>query len=155
MYIVRHGQSESNKLGRYGGGDPAITPLGESQARDRAIMLKDVHFDAVFSSDYVRARRTAEILFEERKLAIITKEALRERSWGSLSRKKVEEVRQEIQKLFDLYESLSNREQWTWKGTSDMENLEEAGYRFIRTLREIAVGYGGKRVAIVCHGGLM
>lgn len=155
LYIVRHGQSQSNAGGYIGGGDTDITELGVGQVKRRAKKLKGVRFDAIFSSDYLRAEQTAKILAKEHRLAVITKQALRERSWGSVERKKTEELKEEVKKLFETFRTLSEKEKWSFKGVDNMESAEEAVSRFITILREIAVAYAGKTVLVVSHGTLM
>jgi bisphosphoglycerate-dependent phosphoglycerate mutase family 1 len=65
LLIVRHGESEWNREGRWQGWvDVALTPRGEAQARARAALLHaDGHrFAAVHCSDLVRAARTAALM---------------------------------------------------------------------------------------------
>jgi broad specificity phosphatase PhoE len=65
MLIVRHGESEWNRAGRWQGWeDIALTPLGEAQARARGAQLAGSghRFAAVHSSDLRRAARTAALL---------------------------------------------------------------------------------------------
>lgn len=65
MLIVRHGESEWNRAGRWQGWeDIALTPLGEAQARARGAALAGAGhgFTAVHSSDLRRAARTAALL---------------------------------------------------------------------------------------------
>ncbi len=61
LLLVRHGQSTWNAVGRWQGhADPPLSATGEAQARAAAANLGAV--DRVWSSDLVRARRTAELL---------------------------------------------------------------------------------------------
>ncbi len=61
--MLRHGQSEWNALGRWQGqADIELTDLGYEQARRAAEKLG--MFDAVISSDLLRAHRTASIIAE-------------------------------------------------------------------------------------------
>jgi len=63
--IVRHGESEWNREGRWQGWiDIALTERGEAQARARGVELHaDGHrFSAVHCSDLQRAARTAELI---------------------------------------------------------------------------------------------
>jgi len=63
LLLVRHGQSAWNAESRWQGqADPPLSPLGEAQAAEAATRLDGVAFTAVFASDLVRARRTAEII---------------------------------------------------------------------------------------------
>src|SRR3989344_5835107 len=83
FYIVRHGQTEWNTKGLLQGhGDSPLTYLGVKQAEQIRDELKSIHFDAIFSSDLLRAKRTAEIVALERKIAVKTTQALRERDFG-------------------------------------------------------------------------
>ncbi len=53
IYIVRHGQTEWNVKGLLQGhADSPLTQEGESQAKQIAQELRDVHFDASFSYSY-------------------------------------------------------------------------------------------------------
>lgn len=82
FYIVRHGETLWNVKGLLQGiKDSALTPTGEKQARELAAELESVNFDVIFSSDLLRARRTAEIIALERKLAVKTSQLLRERQF--------------------------------------------------------------------------
>ena len=79
IYLVRHGETEWNTEGRLQGQkDSFLTAKGEKQAAQTAEKLKGVKFDAIFSSDLLRAKRTAEIIKLERQLEINTTKALRE-----------------------------------------------------------------------------
>src|SRR3990172_8408752 len=83
IYIVRHGETEWNIKGvMQGHSDSPLTKTGEKQAHQIAEELKEIHFDEIFSSDALRAKRTAEIIALERKMAVQAKTALRERNYG-------------------------------------------------------------------------
>lgn len=63
LLLIRHGQSTWNAEGRWQGqADPPLSPLGEAQATEAAGRLDGTTFAAVFASDLVRARRTAEVI---------------------------------------------------------------------------------------------
>jgi broad specificity phosphatase PhoE len=65
IYLVRHGQTEFNREGRFQGAlDSALTPLGVSQARAYGRLLAELCPDAarIVSSPQGRARRTAELI---------------------------------------------------------------------------------------------
>ena len=58
---MRHGESVNNADNRLTGwADVPLTELGVEQARVAGAKIRDVHFDAVFASDLVRARVTCE-----------------------------------------------------------------------------------------------
>src|SRR5262245_2729390 len=98
LLVVRHGESTWNSEGRWQGqADPPLSPLGEQQAGDAARLLAqqagDQRIDAIWSSDLVRAARTAEIIAAEVGLAVRFDERLRERDageWEGLTRAEIE-----------------------------------------------------------------
>src|SRR5437868_2038959 len=100
FYIMRHGETEWNvqKL-MQGHEDSPLTAAGEAQIQERVQDFADVHFDQVFSSDLLRAQRTAELLTIERQLAINTTRLLRERTFGKYEGKTGEEFRAENKTL--------------------------------------------------------
>jgi probable phosphoglycerate mutase len=60
LIIVRHGESEWNRIGRYQGqADAPLSELGISQAEALGRRLERETFDAIYSSPLQRAARTA------------------------------------------------------------------------------------------------
>jgi broad specificity phosphatase PhoE len=154
MYLVRHGQSQANVDGLFGL-DTTLTGAGIEQAKSLASNLKTIHFDAIFSSDLVRAHQTAKIIAQERKLKVETSRFLREKQWGSLEGKLKSEVRHDLKHLFDLAKSMPDTERINYKVVPDMENEAEMMERYVQLLREVAVAYLGKTVLIVSHQTIM
>lgn len=156
FYIVRHGETVWNVQKKLQGqSDSPLTVTGKSQARNLAEKLKAIHFDAVFSSDLLRAKRTAKILIAERELAIETKELLRERAFGKYEGKAFEEHRVQLKDKIDEYEKLADKDKFTFKYADDMESDEEIVTRLNLFIREVALSYRGKTVMVVTHGSIM
>ncbi len=156
LYIVRHGETEMNvKKVLQGHLDSALTKLGEEQARIRGNSLSHINFDAVFSSDLLRAKLTAEIILLEKKMAVTTKKMLRERSFGSFEGMTFDNFHKTLEKEFADYDKLSEQEKFRQTPHSEIESDENIVSRFITLLREIAVFYTGKTVLVVSHGGAM
>lgn len=155
IYIVRHGESEANAKGiLQGHKDFPLTTKGEEQAKILSQELKNIHFHAVFSSDLLRAKRTAEIIALERKLAVVTTQALRERYFGKLEGMYKKDRTPEIIKMFDDWNALSNEESLKYR-PYDGETGEEMVGRLSTFLRELNIGYPGKTILIVSHGDVM
>lgn len=157
LYLVRHGEAEWSRDNIVMGntGDSPLTEDGVRQVKDTAEKLSDIHFDAIFSSDSIRARRTAEIIRLERKLAIQTSKLLRERSFGKYEGKPEAARSKAIQHQLKEVEKLSEKEQWGYTYGDDLESDEALAARFIRYLREIAVSHPGKTVLITTHSAVI
>ncbi|OGG15155.1 hypothetical protein A2773_04670 [Candidatus Gottesmanbacteria bacterium RIFCSPHIGHO2_01_FULL_39_10] len=152
FYIVRHGETVWNLEKRIQGhGDSPLTAKGLKQIQKTAQKLKDVKFDAAFSSDLLRAKKTAEIILLERKLAVTTTEVLRERRFGKYEGK----FFQEMQHLYEKIDKLDQNERFQTPLHEDIESDEALIGRFLTFLRETAVAYNGKIILIGSHGGLM
>ncbi|MFH0873933.1 MAG: histidine phosphatase family protein [Candidatus Komeilibacteria bacterium] len=146
FYLIRHGQTEHNvKNITQGHSDSPLTAEGIRQAIELGQRLKSVKFDAVFSSDLLRAKRTAELITLERHLEVKTRHLLRERSYGRFEGKDWTEYHLLAQEMIKKMASLSAEEKWKFKYAPDIESNHELISRFITCLREIALAYPGGR----------
>lgn len=154
LYIVRHGESVGNVqkiVQGHIGSD--LTETGVRQALNLQKKFQKVHFDAVFSSDLHRAKRTAELIILEKKLAVQTSKLLRERSYGRFEGKKSEEYHSAVHAFLEEMEKLNDEKKWSFRLDPSIENDEEVVSRFITILREISLSHIGKTVLVVSHGG--
>ena len=151
FYIIRHGQTEWNlKKIIQGHRDSPLTEMGISIAKQHAKELKGIQFDAIFSSDSLRAKQTADIIALERNIAIKTTQLLRERSFGKYEGKNLNIFTNELKHLVEQFEKLSDKEKRKHKYPT-MESDEQMISRFITFLREIAVAYPNKTVLVISH----
>lgn len=156
IYLVRHGETQWNIEHRIQGHkDSPLTQKGREQASFLGEKLKNVHFDAVFSSDLGRARQTAELITLSKKMAIQTTQALRERSFGPNEGMSFEKHHESLKKLLEKFERLTDREKHRFKFAKTQESDQELAQRLSTYLREIAVAYAGKTVLVVSHGGII
>jgi broad specificity phosphatase PhoE len=83
ILLLRHGQSEGNENGRFGGHGPTpLTALGRRQAEAVARVLAGEGLGAIFASDLPRAMQTAEPICAATGLTMRVNPALRERGVG-------------------------------------------------------------------------
>lgn len=151
IYLTRHGETEWNaKEIIQGHSDVPLNKTGEKQAEELAKKLRTIKFDAVFSSDLIRAKRTAEIIILEKKLAVVTTKALRERLFGRFEGKHINKLRKILGELI-----LFSKERQKKLSLNGIENDQEVMKRFIPFTREVAVAYPDKNVLMISHGGLM
>lgn len=64
VYLVRHGQSESNVSGVASGPETTLTPEGERQAAAIADRVSRLAIDVIVASPYLRTKETARIINE-------------------------------------------------------------------------------------------
>lgn len=149
LYLIRHGETEWNvKKLIQGQKDIPLNEKGRKQAEKLAEKLIKIKFDAVFSSDLIRAKKTAEIIFLEKKLAVQTTKALRERYFGKFQGQSFGEEKNK--NLLELINKLKSETQFA---KNEIEDDESIIGRLFTFLREIAVAYQGKTVLVVTHGG--
>ena len=61
LYLIRHGESATNLSGHYTGGSQVdLTPKGIEDAEGIRPILEGIKFDKIYSSDLIRAMKTAE-----------------------------------------------------------------------------------------------
>ena len=141
IYLVRHGQCESNVMGRYNFVNEDMNEVGIKQAEDLREKIKYIDYDVIISSPLVRALHTAEIINANRK-DIITDDRLQERKHGSLEGKSCSLIDRE--------------EQWNYYsktkfGTSEM--VTELCSRVKEFIDELKTK-DYKSVLIVTHSGV-
>ncbi len=91
LVLIRHGQSEWNKLNLFTGwNDVALSECGIEEARKAGRALRDagITFDIAFTSALKRAQHTLELILEEldqSDIPIERNQALNERDYGELS----------------------------------------------------------------------
>ncbi len=156
FYIVRHGQTEANEQEIVSGHfDSPLTPVGEKQAKERAETLKHIHFDAIFSSDLVRAKRTAEVIAADRKLAVNTARLIRERCFGDWEGRPTKEVMEESRHMIEWRKTLTEEGKRASKMNYGYESDDDIAWRLMTFLREVAVTYLGQTICVVVHGSIM
>ncbi len=152
IYLVRHGRTDWNRQGLIQGHtDIPLNIEGEKEAKELAKELNSIKFDGFFSSDLLRAKKTAEIIAVEHKLAVETTKALRERYFGDLEGKPAKRLKEISKTISELEES----KRFSYKSHPLVESDGELMSRFLTFLREIAISNPGKNILVVTHGGVI
>ena len=139
IYIVRHGQTDYNVIGRYGDDNTPLNETGIAQAYELHEILKDINFDLVFSSPLKRALKTAQIICDNK---IIKDERIKERDNGDLVGKLKTEVA-ELPNFNDPNETRYN-----------IENIVDFRNRIYDFFNDIKEKYHGKNILVVTHAGV-
>ena len=154
FYLTRHGETEWNVQHiMQGQQDSPLTKNGIDQAKTTAKKLSDVKFDHVFSSDLLRAQRTAQIIAADQDLTLKTTALLREINLGPFTGKKLSYFRNRLKKSIAYRETLSNEKQLSYKIHPQVESYEEIGNRVISFLKKVALAYPGGNILVVSHAG--
>jgi len=149
LFLVRHGQSDGNAEGRFGGHSPTpLSALGRQQAELTARALAKEKIQVIYSSDLLRAMKTAEPLAEILDLPVIATPAFRERKVGVLEGKTFDESKAEHPK--DYY-ALVNRS--VHHIITGGESYRQLLRRATRELHEILRVHQGENIVIFSHTG--
>jgi len=149
VLLVRHGQSQGNAEGRFGGHTPTpLSKLGHAQAEATARALASEGVTAIYSSDLLRAVQTAEPLARATGLALERTSAFRERSVGLMEGLTFEEAAAAHP---EEYAALLRRdfEHVLAGGESYRQLLDRAAARLDRAIEANA----GGRIAVFSHTG--
>lgn len=153
LVLVRHGESEWNKLGLWQGWtDIDLTEKGLEQAREAGRQIKDIKFNRAYSSPLMRASNTLiEILkvINQTELPITKDQAMTEKHYGIYTGKNKWEVQKEIGD--EEFQKL--RRAWDYP-TPEGESMKQVYERLIpyyeqQILPELRAG---KNVIIASHG---
>lgn len=147
LIVVRHGESEANKLGLFlGQGNMDLTERGHDQAEVTAKFLSTVNIDAIYSSDLTRAYQTAEHTAQEKGLEINTSKGLREIDAGEWDFKPWSELPKLFPDDYKLWqESIGEA---TCTGGESFQAMRE---RIIKEMTRIANQSDGMTVAVFSH----
>jgi broad specificity phosphatase PhoE len=150
LWLIRHGQTEWNLDGRWQGqtsNAPGLNETGYAQALAISRHLTGTRFAAVYSSDLLRARQTAELLAEPLGLTVILEPRLREINLGAWEGRLGRDIEalhpnQLAERATDPLHSRAPQ------GESPFEVAE----RVIAAVKDIAGEHPGDSVLIVSHG---
>ncbi len=147
IYLVRHGQTQYNVERRATGVvDVPLTQAGILQVQDATRECpKDIV--KIFSSDLMRCKQTAQIFAEYLSVSIEYDARLRERNFGTLEGKKIDEFET------GLWQKDINQE-YDYRPYGG-ESVLDVRTRLESVLSDIRNEYPDGHVLIVAHGGIV
>ncbi len=147
--LIRHGQTWWNAEGRWQGqANVGLDPTGLAQAARLAEHMRGVDVSAIYSSDLIRARQTAEAIAECVGVPVITDVRLREIDVGEWQGLTGDEVLQ-----WDAERLYAVRAGGYSVRRPSGESLQEVADRALALFKEVVAAYPGKHVILVSHGG--
>lgn len=148
LYLIRHAEAEGNLYRVYQGQyDTLLTETGMLQVQALGERFRDVHVDAVYSSDLYRAACTAAVICRMKGLPLHRVPALREIDVGSRQAKAMGDIRRAV-RLGEVSYSGEQGGAGVWGG----ETPDQVRDRMLATLQTIAAAHDGQTVAVVSHG---
>ena len=149
IYLIRHGETDWNVSRRFQGcTDIPLNEKGRLLAQKTAEAMKDIPFDAAFSSPLSRAMETARIIIGDRPVKVIPEERLIELSFGEY---------EGISKEFEGYDEFLRmffKEPENYQTPKGGETLEHLCRRTTEYLYELASDerYQESTVLLATHG---
>ncbi len=161
LVLLRHGQSQWNLENRFTGWtDVPLTKQGIIEAKNAGNLIKknNIKFDKIFSSNLLRANKTAELaikeagldeLFKNNQLIYIKHQSLNERDYGDLVG---------LNKL-ETAEKFGKEQVHIWRRSYDVpppngESLKDVVNRvspyFLKNIQPLVLE--GKNILIAAHG---
>ena len=146
LFIVRHGEAESNLNNILNGNldknHYSLTKRGKAQVEKTRNDFKDKKIDLIFSSPFLRAKETAELIADVLGLEVIIDDRLREVGVGQFEGKTVEEFGAKFSTKESRYE----------KADYGVESGKDVELRIKNFLDEINEKYKNKNIIVVSHG---
>ena len=150
LWLVRHGQTDWNLTGRWQGqasDAPGLNETGHRQALGVSEKMNGVKISAIYSSDLLRARQTAEAIAVPLGLPVILEPRLREINLGVWEGMASEDIEAQYpQELADRA-----RDPF-YTPAPNGESPSEVAERVHKAVNEIADRYRNEPVLIVGHG---
>jgi 2,3-bisphosphoglycerate-dependent phosphoglycerate mutase len=152
LLVARHGATQHNLDGRFTGQfDAPLSALGERQADALAARLAPQRFDAIISSDLLRARQTAERIAARGGQEVTLDPDLREIAMGAWENRSVAEIRREAGALLARLEADVTGDVCYPQGESAAQLSERVLSALNRCLARHPRGY----LLWVTHGGVI
>jgi probable phosphoglycerate mutase len=151
LCIVRHGETAWNAEHRVQGQvDTPLNALGLAQASAVAVALANERFDAAYSSDLERARRTAAPAASRLGIGLRLDPALRERHYGMFETLTYAEVRERYPA--DYARFAARDPDYDFRSG---EGLRAFFSRSIGCIAALARRHPGQSVLVFTHGGVL
>ena len=153
LFIFRHAETYDNKRGLFSGWrDSGLTLKGLSQAQEIAEQLRQYQIDYAFTSHLKRARKTLEIVLQDRtQVPVFIDDRLIERCYGLLQGRNKRKMKDENP---DWYARIHRGYGFVPPGGESLEMVEKRVISFLDQLTEWLKQNPGN-VAISCHNNSM
>ena len=147
LIIVRHGQTQMNVEGIFFGKlDPGLNEMGRVQCKKAGDILKKYGYDAIYSSDLVRASETAELV-NYLKLPIKFDKRLQEIDFGIFEGLSYKEIKEKYP--VECEKSKNEWKTFDFVTGESLERLQSRAVEFVESLDKT------KNNLVVTHWGVI
>lgn len=154
LYFIRHGQTQYNKKHIRQGThiDDYLDTQGILQVEALLPVIKTLDLDVLFTSYLKRAEETAALINQrlEKTVPVLHDYRLRERDFGSLAGKTLEEW----DKILPNHKDLEDRQVYDYRSFGG-ENVDDVRRRVMGAILDITSNYDHKNIGIITHGGVI
>jgi len=143
LIIIRHGRPERIENAEGEVADPGLTQVGHDQAAAMAEWMKAERVDEIYVSPMARARQTSAPLETTFSMEATVVPGVREFDDGESAYIPMEEMK-------------ADKEAWrAFLAENESKTRDEFRAEVLSSLNEITGANRGKKVAVVCHGGVI
>jgi len=143
LIIIRHGRPERIENADGEVADPGLTEVGHDQAAAMAEWMKAERVDEIYVSPMARARQTSAPLEAAFGMEATVVPGVREFDDGESAYIPMEEMK-------------ADKEAWkAFLAENESKTRDDFRAEVLSSLKEITASNRGKRVAVVCHGGVI
>jgi probable phosphoglycerate mutase len=151
LVLIRHGETDMNRELRFQGHVNApLNAIGLEQARRLAARMAGEQADAVYVSDLLRARQTAEPIAGELSLQPVPESGLREQSFGRVDGMRVDDIQRDHPEAWAGW--LRFEEDFAMP---DGESTRAFHARVMEAVQRVVASHANQRVVVVTHGGVL
>lgn len=151
LCLVRHGETAWNAEGRVQGQlDIPLNEIGRAQARATAEALAGHDFTAIYCSDLMRVRQTAEPSAKKLALPVSYMAELRERHYGMFETLTYIEVREKFPEQYARFRDKDP--DFDFEGGESLRIFNERSLEVVGRLIE---RHQGEQILVFTHGGVL
>ncbi len=151
LFLIRHGESEWNRLNKVQGlGDPGLSLEGKLQVERLAERLAQEEIDLIYTSPLLRARQTAQAISDIGHAPIKELENLREITLGVWEGKSFEEIGRLFKKDYKIWLKSPSKTR-----IAQAEKLTAFKKRVTAAFKTITKNNAAENIAVVTHNGVI
>jgi broad specificity phosphatase PhoE len=151
VFLVRHGESVGNKAGIHQTAEMELSDTGRKQAKLIAERLKNQKLNLIYSSTFLRARQTSEIISESLDIPIEYWDFLIElRNPSIIHNKRINDPK--IAKIKELVKKNFAKENFRY---SDEETFSELNTRVGKVIEHLIRRHQGENVICISHASMI